>query len=117
MAITSRSSVASSPCVEDESEELYSHDSSDGSGNDRAKGKRARALSVIDIDDNSGDVPVAETDEAERGMTHESLSNSVLTLSQHRSPLKRLECTNLCILPSCPIHRLHRTPISTYSCL
>jgi hypothetical protein len=50
--------------------------------NNRAKGKRVRALSVIDIDDNLEDVPVAETDEAKHGMTYESLSNSILTLSQ-----------------------------------
>ena len=86
MATASRSSAASSQRRSVEIEEVEDEDyrsrnvsplnasrvieSSDGSdGGEVGVGKRARASSVIDIDNNSSEeVPVAEeTDEAERG--------------------------------------------------
>ena len=62
-------------------------ESSDGSNDDQVETvgrKRPRVSSVIDVDDDSSEeVPVAEeTDDAERGMTHESIDNHMLTLTQ-----------------------------------
>lgn len=123
MATASRSSVSGSLRRSVEMEEVEDEDnhstnippsnvsrfieSSDESNNDEdgfVGGKRVRASSPINIDDDSseGVSAVEETDEAERGKII-NLSVSVC-LHRYRSPLERLERTNLCVLPPCSIH-------------
>ena len=82
MAAASRSLVPSSPRCSIETgaqddEDFYSHESSDGSDDDKVRfvlGKRVRVSSVVSVDSSSEDLSVVEeTDEAERGMIHESI--------------------------------------------
>ena len=92
----------------------------DGSDDNRVEavgGTRSRSSSIINInDDSSEDMPV-ETDDAECGMIHKSIGNHILTVCYRSSPLERMECADLCLLPPCPIDRLCREPSSTSSCL
>jgi len=82
MAAASRPSVPSSLRCSVETgaqddEDFHSHKSSDGSDDDKVRflgGKRVRVSSVVNVDSSSEDLSVVEkTDEAERGMIHESI--------------------------------------------
>jgi hypothetical protein len=58
-------------------------ESPDGSNDDHVKAvgwTRSRSSSFINVNDDSSDDVLVETDEAARGMTHESISNHMLTV-------------------------------------